>query len=124
MSEISATANNSYQRLYDLRKLIEISQGNEAFVKKMIRIFYERIPFSLEQMKNAFAAKDFKKVRDIAHLLKPGIDNMDITSIKINIRNIENLAINDTFSDLLEENINMVENILMEVHRQLQLELN
>jgi hypothetical protein len=111
------------QLLYDLGELIEISRGNDAFVKKMVRIFSDRITPALKDLKDAYDQANYKTVRDIAHLLKPGIDNMRILSIKTVVRTIEHLALNDPASPLLAENINTLESVLSKVQHQLQEEL-
>ncbi len=111
------------EKLYNLDKVKEISRGNEAFVKRMIHIFSERLPGILAQIKDAYNSKDYKKVYDLAHLLKPSIDNMGIVAIKRNIRNIEDLAIENPSSELLLENINKIDIVLMIVFEQLKDEL-
>ena len=89
----------------------------------MIKIFYERIPSSLAQIKESYSAGNFKSVRDIIHLLKPGIENMGIRSIKENIKNVELIAKENPNSELLIENINKIEEVLMMVFEQLKEEL-
>ena len=101
--------------LYSLEKLIEASRGNEWFVKKMINVFIEQTTSSIELLKNAFEVKDFKSVKEIAHRIKPSIDNMSINSIKQEIREIEKMALEDPNSPMLEELLIKVNSILRRV---------
>lgn len=67
---------------YDLSKLYEMSRGNDAFVQKMLRLFTDIVPTSVEQMKNALAKNDFETIAKVAHKLKPSINHLNILSIQ------------------------------------------
>ena len=77
---------------YDLSKLEEIAKGNKQFINKMVKLFIKDSASSVTQIKNAFEDGDFSKVKAIAHRIKPSIDNMGISSLKNDIREIENQA--------------------------------
>lgn len=111
------------EKLYDLSKIVEISRGNDAFVKKMISMFISEIRSSMEQIKKAYKDGDFHTVNQVAHRIKPSIINMDILSIKNEMQQIESLALNDPESDLLPTYINKAEIVLAKVLQQLAEEL-
>ena len=111
------------EKLYDLSKIVEISRGNDDFVKKMISMFISEIRSSLEQIKKAYKDGDFPTVNQVAHRIKPSIINMDILSIKNEMQQIESLALNDPESDLLPTYINKAEVVLTKVLHQLAEEL-
>lgn len=80
------------ERLYDLSQLIAISRGNELFIKKMVDIFCEQTPVSLNEMEEAFLANNLEKMGGIAHKIKPSIDNLNIIPLKQIIRDIEHIG--------------------------------
>ena len=75
--------------VYDLSQLIAISRGNELFVKKMVDIFCDQTPVMLKAMLDAYYANDLEKMGEIAHKLKPSIDNLRIAAVTQKIREIE-----------------------------------
>ena len=79
--------------LYSLDKLKQAGRGNEAFVQKMLALFITQMPAAVEEIKAAFAAQDFPKVKATAHRISPILDNLDIVSLKAEIRQIESLAL-------------------------------
>lgn len=107
-------------KLYDLGKLMEASRGNDEFVKKMIRLFITQANISLQQIQKAFAEKDFKTVKEIAHRFKPSIDNMGINSLKQEIRDIEMLAAENPLSEVLTQRIQSIEHIIPAACEQLK----
>jgi len=80
------------ESLYNLQKLNEIARGNKMFVDKMINLFIAQIPVSVEEMQAAYLEKDFETLRKTAHRIKPSIDNMGISCLRSEIREIESLA--------------------------------
>ena len=110
------------EQLYDLKTVHEISRGNKDFVKRMIQLFINEIPPSIEQMKKAYKDGEFTVLNNIAHRIKPGINNMGINSVKMEIRRIEELAVEDPSSDLIPLYLNKVEIALAKVIEQLHKE--
>lgn len=82
-------AGNNAAQLYSLSSLVQISRGNNAFVEKMVKLFCEQTPLFVQQMRDAYNTGDLKTMGDIAHKIKPGIDNLAINSLKEPIRKIE-----------------------------------
>ena len=78
--------------LYDLTKLKAISRGNNDFVDKMVSLFMEEIPVSMNSMLEAFNNYDYPKIQAIAHRLKPSIHNMGIESVALGLGRLELLA--------------------------------
>jgi PAS domain S-box-containing protein len=101
--------------LFDLTKIKDIARGNNEFVNKMIALFIESTPVSVIEMRNAYTNNEFEKVRKIAHRIKPSIDNLEITSLKIDIREIELNAETFQKSAQLDDLILKVEKTMNEV---------
>jgi CheY-like chemotaxis protein len=101
--------------LYDLTKIQNIAKGNAVFVNKLIALFIENTPVSVLDMKMAYANNDFEKVKKIAHRIKPSIDNLEILSIKNEVREIELNAESYKTSEQLGNLILKVEQVMNEV---------
>ncbi len=106
--------------LFDLTKLQTISRGNMDFINKMIALFIETTPVCIVDMKLAYVNNEFDKVRKIAHRIKPSIDNLEIVSLKNEIREIELNAETYQKSEQLERLILKVELVLNEVFSNLK----
>jgi CheY-like chemotaxis protein len=107
-------------QLYNLKKLNEISKGNDAFVKKMVALFCDQTPASVTEMKEAYANNDFIKLKAVAHRIKPSIDNMGILLLKNEIRDIETNAETYKRSEQLEKLLSKVEQVISEVVQKLK----
>ncbi|MFM2048900.1 MAG: hypothetical protein RI955_1448, partial [Bacteroidota bacterium] len=92
--------------IYNLQHLKKISRGNEEFILKMKKLFITQIPVSVNEIKNAFAVKNFEVVKTTAHKIKPIIENLGIEELISDIRDIEIMA--------LEQNDNSELAILIE----------
>ena len=55
-------------------------------------MFVDQVPKHLEEMKEKFEANELVAVGEIAHRIKPTIDNMGIISCKESIREIEKIG--------------------------------
>jgi CheY-like chemotaxis protein/HPt (histidine-containing phosphotransfer) domain-containing protein len=89
---IPVAENKTQLPLFDLSRLEEIAKGDQQFVNKMVKLFISEATSSVAQIKIAYQDGDFSKVKAIAHRIKPSIDNMGISSLKNDIREIENQA--------------------------------
>jgi CheY-like chemotaxis protein len=76
---------------YSLQKLRKIGQGDEAFVAKMVAIFIQLAIISIEGLQDAQKEKDYKKIGEIAHKIKPSFDNLEIFALKENVRKLEKI---------------------------------
>ncbi len=110
---------SSEQPLYDLSKLVKLSNGDKKFVSKMVALFTNQVPTAVQDIRVAYKEKRFDSVKSIAHRIKPAIDNMGITSLHSGIRLIEQLAVNEPSSNELEDNINYLDEVITRVNEQL-----
>ena len=94
---------------YDISEIKKISRGNEGFVQKMLRMFIEQVPVHLAEMKEHFKNNELITVGEIAHRIKPTIDNMGIVSSKETIREIEKIGKSGTDNGSLLQLIQKVE---------------
>lgn len=69
-------------KLYDLKRVLELADGDDSFVEVLVTTFLEEIPEDLEQMTIAVANNNPKSAYQYAHKMKPsfllfGIDVVD-----------------------------------------------
>jgi len=76
-------------KLYDLSMIETISGGDESFLKKMMQIFVDTMPQSMQEIQVELKKQDWEKVGKLAHKMKSTIDSMGIEQLKEDIRTIE-----------------------------------
>jgi CheY-like chemotaxis protein/HPt (histidine-containing phosphotransfer) domain-containing protein len=107
-------------QLYDLRALEEIGKGNSAFINKMINLFCDQTPETVQQMKEAFENGQLEKMGALAHKIKPSIDNLKIKKLREVIREIEKTGKEKKITEELKQQIELTETTIQEVIRQLR----
>ncbi len=78
--------------LYSLSFLEDVSRGNRDLLDQMILVFIEQAPVAVSQLRTAYQNHNFSEMYAIAHRMKPDIDNLNIVSLKDDIRKIESFA--------------------------------
>ncbi len=104
--------------LYNLSKLEKISHGSDAFVEKMLQLFVAQVPASVEEMQTAYQAGKMKTVSAIAHKIKPSIDSLEINSVREVVRSLEQMALSDPQSPVIEPMIAQLRSVIDEVKKQ------
>lgn len=94
--------------LYSLELLREFSRGKEDFVDKMVQVFKEETPKSIQLLKEHYSKYEYKKVSDVAHKMRTSIDMLEIKTIHDDIRLIEEFAKEQKNLDQLPNLINRV----------------
>jgi signal transduction histidine kinase/CheY-like chemotaxis protein len=96
---------NEYKYI-NLQYMKEISAGNLQYEKSVTEQFIEAIPNEIELLENAFAAKDFTALKQIAHNMKTSISIMGLTEIlasylnKIEYDNLTEFEISDNIDSV------------------------
>ncbi|MFC2102138.1 PAS domain S-box protein [Bacteroidota bacterium] len=101
--------------LYSLKKLEDIGQGNNDFIKKMLMMFVEDIPEAVKEIQDAWVDGNIETVRAIAHRIKPTIDNLSIDSLKEDIRKIESLASAGEKNEILDGLVKKLSDVIAQV---------
>ena len=84
------------QTLYSLSKLKKACNGDPGFMKKMTQLFIQQMPVAVLDIRNSFGNKDFRKMKDTAHRIKPTLENLCVDSLYHTIRNIEGFSNQET----------------------------
>jgi PAS domain S-box-containing protein len=87
--DTDALEHGSPDKLYNLTNIKELSQGNDAFVKKLVHMFIAQTPLQIALMEEKFIAEDYKAMGLLAHSMKPVIDSLGIVCLKEAVREIE-----------------------------------
>jgi len=101
--------------LYDFHRLVEISNGNDIFIKKMTQLFITQAPATIAELKAASAANDYQTIFQKAHFLKPILHNFSIDSMHDTIRELESLALTARPSKRIDEIVQTLSNVIADV---------
>jgi len=105
---------------YNLSKLDEMSRGNQDFVQKMLHLFVDTVPDSLNKMNEMLNNEDIEGVKKIIHRIKPSLINMRIGILTEDIVEIENFDQKEKPIHLLSKLVNNVTLVLNEVIQNIQ----
>jgi len=95
--------------LFSLKMIRDIANGNEAFVKKVIRTFIDQMKVSLNEMQVAITNNDFDLLYLHSHKSKTNIDTLLIDSLKAEIRTLEKMASDKMINEETKRIFNKVE---------------
>ena len=95
--------------LFSLKMIRDIANGNEAFVKKVIRTFIDQMQVSLNEMQVAITNNDFDLLYLHSHKSKTNIDTLLIDSLKAEIRTLEKMASDKMINEETKRIFNKVE---------------
>jgi CheY-like chemotaxis protein len=98
--------------LYDLSMVRNIAGGDEAFVKRMLQLFLDTVPPSLQEIQLETVKEDWEQVGKLAHKMKSTIDSMNIASLKEIIRQIEQDGKRGVDVGTIPEKVNEVERVM------------
>ena len=118
--EMPEPATQPTVKLYDLTMVNSIAGGDDGFVKRMLQLFLDTIPPSLQDMQRETALQNWEQVGKLAHKMKSTIDSMGIVSLKEIIRQIENNGKKGASIDLIPEKVNEVEAVLQQCMEQMR----
>ncbi len=107
-------------KLYNLSNLEEISGGSEDFIRQMIILFLDQAATSISGLEKAVVENDVSQIKNLAHQLKPSVDNFRIDDLSRWIREIEDLAEKNPGSPTLPEKISQSNALLRRVMVQLE----
>jgi len=111
------------QILYDLTMIQSVSGGDDAFIKKMIRLFIQTVPQNVMELVDATKNENWEQVSKMAHKLKSTIDSMGIRTIHDVIRTVEMHAKNRDQLDRIPELVKQVESVVSSCISQLHSEI-
>jgi HPt (histidine-containing phosphotransfer) domain-containing protein len=110
-------------KIIDLTYLDSISEEDLEFKKDMIETFLANTPVYLSEMKTSLAQKDWKKIGNIAHSIKPSFTLMGMNENKEALLKIEeygrNLKNTKKIPDLIQELEIIINRAITELNKKL-----
>lgn len=103
------------QDLYSLDKIRGMSRGNESFVERMVAIFVDDIPKSMEKILTATKENDYSKIKAAVHRMKPSLKMMSINSIEKEVEKLEHICAEMTLLDEVPSLVAKIEKVLKSV---------
>lgn len=113
----------SNEKLYDLSMVEAISGGDKSFVKRMLQLFIDTAPATLDDLRKTCDSAEWAMLSKHAHKLKSTIDSMNIASLKQDIRTIETSAKNNGDPAELKRLTGKVLTVMSDVMNQVRIEL-
>lgn len=108
------------QKMYDLSMVESISGGDKSFVIKMLQLFLDTVPVTLEQMNNALQSSQWLSLSQLAHKLKSTIDSMGIVLLKQDIRYIEQKAKQEQSLEEMPQLVKKVNSVIQKTMEQVK----
>lgn len=121
MNELTSNSlSNEDNKLFDLSRLIKMSNNNNEFVIRMVNLFIENTSIMLDQIEAAQQKSDFEKVKVLAHKLKSSVDIICIASTKEMVVFIEQDSLSENKSPVFNETFAKLIEVLRKTILQLQ----
>ncbi|MDX5346508.1 MAG: Hpt domain-containing protein [Hymenobacteraceae bacterium] len=124
MTKPNPTEQQNTDKLYDLTLLEKMSRGNQQFMLRMLILFMETVPPSVQQMQESFRLAEWQELSKQAHKLKSTLDTMGIASLKEPIRKIENDAKNMDNPVHLQAELQQLDQVVKKVLTQIDEQIN
>lgn len=83
------SSNEEGRTFYDLSRLMQLSNGDIAFVKKMVGLFIKQAELTSSEMEVALEENNLIVIQKLAHKIKPAIENMGVLSLSSVVKDLE-----------------------------------
>ena len=110
-------------KMIDMSYLISLCGDDLDFKKEMIDTFLQNTPPVLDDMKISLSEKDWKKIGDLAHKIKPSFTFMGITAAKEIIIDIEHNGRFNSDTEGIPEKIEQLNAICLQAFSELNEEI-
>jgi len=110
------------EKFYDMCMIERLCHNNADRIKKLVSVFIEQMPQSVEEIKQAYAKRDFAVVRKTAHRIKPTLSYYAIIKIEKDIQQIERMAKEGSDNAELELKIIKLDIVVAEVVKKMKQE--
>lgn len=81
-----------HDKLYDLSYVERLARGRNDVLVKLMHTFITTVPAAASELKSAFYANDFEKLRSIIHKIKPVLSVYAVVSVEKDLERIKQLA--------------------------------
>jgi HPt (histidine-containing phosphotransfer) domain-containing protein len=101
--------------LYDTQLVQQMSRGNTVFVKQILLVFTEDAAKAVVFIKQGIEENNYEAIGNHAHSLKSSIDLLNINPLKTVVRQIEQLAKDQSSMSQIEPLFQILETHISEV---------
>ncbi|HRC15778.1 MAG TPA: ATP-binding protein, partial [Bacteroidia bacterium] len=88
----SQSSSQATTKLTSLSFLNEMSGGNADFIKEFLSLFLTNIPVSIDELEEGLKHKDFEKIRQSAHKMKPSLNYVGLKDTYETVATLEKYA--------------------------------
>lgn len=106
--------------IIDLSYLKEVATGDTEFIIEMIDVFLLQTPGYIEQLTAAIDQKDWTKMADLSHKIKPTFTFMGVMSAKDSLQMIETKSRNQEDYDEIVSEYNKMKQIFKVIFLKLE----
>lgn len=110
------------EKFYDMCMIERLCHFNTERIKKLVGVFIEQVPQAIEEIKQAYAKKDYSIIRKTAHRIKPTLSYYAIIKIEKDIQQIERMAKEGVDTADLELKIIKLDIVVAEVVKKMKQE--
>ncbi|HNR20340.1 MAG TPA: response regulator [Bacteroidia bacterium] len=104
----AATVERPAQRLTNLEFLRQMSDSTNSFFIEFIQLFLKNTPDSLNDLSNALKVKDWEKIRQVAHKMKPSMNYIGLKQTYEIVQKLEQNAKQQIHLDEVPEMISKI----------------
>lgn len=104
----------------DLSYLTEVASGNTEFIVEMIDIFLAQTPGHVKELTAAVEVKEWKRIAELAHKIKPTLAFMGVESAKEVMAEIEKDARGENNYEGIVLKINQMQDVFKTIFSKLE----
>ncbi|MFC4094615.1 Hpt domain-containing protein [Euzebyella saccharophila] len=78
--------------IYNLDKINEMAEGDEAFINSVISVFLEEVPHDLEELESALEQHNHDRVYKLSHKIKPNVDLLGMEQTRATALQLETMG--------------------------------
>ena len=108
------------EQFFDLEELKKITHGDETFFRKIVELFIENTPVTIQKLKLASEQEKWDQVSMLAHKMRPSFAHMGIKGLAEILKTIEENAAGKKKLERLSALVNKVNNESEKIIHQLE----
>ncbi|MDN3642961.1 hypothetical protein QWY87_09635 [Lutimonas halocynthiae] len=117
------TQTNSEQ-LYNLTMVDKMCRGKQETVLKMVKVFISQISKSVQEITEAYQIKDFRKIKNEIHKIKPTLTYYGTAKIKKELLVLEELVNGIFTAEEIEINITTLNTIITQTVAKMKIDFS
>ena len=117
------TQTNSEQ-LYNLTMVDKMCRGKQENVLKMVKVFISQISKSVQEITEAYQIKDFRKIKNEIHKVKPTLTYYGTAKIKKELLMLEKLVNGIFTAEEIEINITTLNTIITQTVAKMKIDFS